>query len=170
MASNAKKQKILVWPCYSTVGIEVANQLRFTKNLELIGGSSILRINLKKLDEWNSKRKRLAEKYEHFLKGLPIRFLVNEQTDAVYHHFPILTDKRNALQEHLAERGIGTEIHYPNLASTEIKKLTGIDNGKMIQAELIASTTLSLPISQWHSEVQIELVSKSILEFFERNS
>jgi len=131
--------------------------------------AAILRINLTQLDDWNAKRRQLAKRYEELLMGLPIRFLVNQEANSVYHHFPILTRKRKELQRHLAENGIGTEIHYPNLASEEIANLTGIKNLDMKQGESIARTTLSLPISQWHSNEQIEYVAQSVLSFFGEN-
>lgn len=40
MATSNGDLDLLVWPCFSTVGIEIANQLRFTKNVNVIGAST----------------------------------------------------------------------------------------------------------------------------------
>lgn len=129
--------------------------------------AAILRINLTHLTGWNSKRNHLAKKYEALLAGLPIRILIDTNSTSVYHHFPVLTDERNHLQEYLTEHGVGTEIHYPNLASTEIELLTGVNNGEMAQGEIISQSTLSLPLSQWHTPEQIEYVAQTIHSYFE---
>jgi len=41
--------KVLVWPAFSVVGIEIAEQLQYTKNIQLFGGSSFVNHPLKSL-------------------------------------------------------------------------------------------------------------------------
>jgi dTDP-3-amino-3,4,6-trideoxy-alpha-D-glucose transaminase len=130
--------------------------------------AAVLRINLKHLDHWNLHRKKLAGIYRERLSHLPIEILISEGADSVYHHFPILLRERDILREHLAGYGVGTEIHYPNLASTEISKILSMELEECATAESISTTTLSLPLSQWHSEKEIAHVAEVVADFFER--
>jgi dTDP-4-amino-4,6-dideoxygalactose transaminase len=128
--------------------------------------ASFLRINLRELDGWNIKRNQLARRYIEKLRNLPLKFQVNQNQNSVYHHFPILVEDREALQKFLSLKGVGTEIHYPNLASFEIEKLTGVISGKMEIGQEIAQKTLSLPMSQWHKLEHVDYVSETIIEFY----
>lgn len=131
--------------------------------------ASFLRINLRELRDWNLKRNQLARRYIERLRNLPIRFLINQEQSSVYHHFPILTEKRDQLQEFLRQNNIGTEIHYPNLASFEIENLTGIKSEITVKGQDIATNTLSLPLTQWHNFEHVEYVSEVISKFFGEN-
>ncbi len=128
--------------------------------------ASFLRINLRELDAWNLKRNQLARRYVEMLQKLPLRFQVDQNQNSVYHHFPILVEDRDKLQKFLSRNGIETEIHYPNLASLEIEKLTGIKSGKVEKGQEIAVKTLSLPLSQWHKLEHIDYVSETIAKFY----
>jgi dTDP-4-amino-4,6-dideoxygalactose transaminase len=55
-----------------------------------------------------------------------------------------------------------TEIHYPKAAGVEVSKLTG-QNVNFPNSERIAKSTLSLPLSQWHSLAQINYVVDKVL-------
>ena len=78
--------------------------------------AAVLDVKLKYLDEDNRHRKEVARYYYENIKNplitLPDR-LPDEQN--AYHLFPILVGggKRDALHDYLAEKGIGTVIHYP---------------------------------------------------------
>ena len=78
--------------------------------------AAVLDVKLKYLDEDNRHRKEIARYYYENIKNplitLPDR-LPDEQN--AYHLFPILVGggKRDALHDYLAEKGIGTVIHYP---------------------------------------------------------
>lgn len=76
--------------------------------------AAVLDIKLKYLDEDNKVRQRLAAYYyEHIsnpLITLPMR-IADENN--VYHQFPVFCERRDELQEYLAQSGIQTLIHYP---------------------------------------------------------
>jgi dTDP-4-amino-4,6-dideoxygalactose transaminase len=128
--------------------------------------AAVLSKNLAHLDNWNLHRNRLAEIYRKQLSGLPVKTLINEKSSSVYHHFPILLANRDGLREYLSTHDIGSEIHYPNLASTEVAALASIDLNECPNAREISISTLSLPISQWHSEDEIVYVTEVISRFF----
>ena len=76
--------------------------------------AAFLRVKLQKLDVWNGRRKKIAERYLHGLRlsGLILPF-VPKWADPVWHLFVVLSENRNELQKTLADAGIATIIHYP---------------------------------------------------------
>ncbi|HPA13462.1 MAG TPA: DegT/DnrJ/EryC1/StrS family aminotransferase [Bacteroidales bacterium] len=76
--------------------------------------AAILNVKLKYLDEDTQKRKDIAKYYIENIKHPDIILPIVEDWDAhVFHLFPILTPKRDKLQEYLKENGVQTLIHYP---------------------------------------------------------
>ncbi len=101
-------------------------------------------VQLSKLEENNTKRKKIAEKYRSeldSLKGLVIPWKnEDENKKSSYHIFPILLPpdvNRERVVKFLIDRGIQTSIHYPaysqfsyykNKISEDIKIATEISN------------------------------------------
>jgi dTDP-4-amino-4,6-dideoxygalactose transaminase len=111
--------------------------------------AAFLRAKLVKLDEWNARRKAIARYYSSELQGLPKLVLpfVPADTDPVWHLFVVRHPRRDQLQRHLAEAGIGTLIHYPvpphlSGAYSDL----GQRQGAYPIAEEQSRTVLSLPI------------------------
>ena len=76
--------------------------------------AAFLDIKLRYLDEDNARRQHLADFYythiDNPLISLPSRL---DDTNNVYHQFPIFCERRDELQEHLRANGVQTLIHYP---------------------------------------------------------
>lgn len=77
--------------------------------------AAFLRVKLKKLDDWNSRRQQIADVYLKELKDVEQIILpyVPRWAEPVWHLFVIRSPKRAALQNHLEQNGIQTMIHYP---------------------------------------------------------
>lgn len=76
--------------------------------------AAVLSVKLAHLDEWNSRRQRLASTYLEQLHDLPFALPVTRDwATSVWHLFVIHSPRRDALQRGLAERGIDTIVHYP---------------------------------------------------------
>jgi dTDP-3-amino-3,4,6-trideoxy-alpha-D-glucose transaminase len=75
--------------------------------------AAILRERLSRLPGWTAARRVLAAAYRDALAGAPA--VVPEEMDAghVYHLFPVRSEARLRLQEHLARAGVETLVHYP---------------------------------------------------------
>lgn len=124
--------------------------------------AAFLSVKLKHLDEWNLRRKRFAEGYLEQLKDqagicLPA---VAVGAEPVWHLFPILTESRDGLQMHLAEKGIQTQIHYPippHLSGAY--RSLGYKKGDFPVAETIADRELSLPMGPHLSREQAMAVA-----------
>jgi dTDP-4-amino-4,6-dideoxygalactose transaminase len=76
--------------------------------------AAILRIKLRHLDTWNAARRQHAALYNELLKGSDVVTpIAPNNVEAVWHLYVVRTNFREELKAHLAERGIGTGIHYP---------------------------------------------------------
>ncbi len=74
--------------------------------------AAILDAKLKHLDADNQRRKEIAAQYIEKIKH-PDILIPQSDRDSVWHIFPILSPRRDALRHYLEEHGVGTEIHYP---------------------------------------------------------
>jgi dTDP-4-amino-4,6-dideoxygalactose transaminase len=77
--------------------------------------AALLRAKLRKLDEWNERRRQIAAFYLDHLADCPGLILPSEPAWAksVWHQFVVRHPQRDQLQKKLQEAGIGTLIHYP---------------------------------------------------------
>ena len=120
--------------------------------------AALLTVKLKHLDLINQHKRRLAQLYLDGLKADFIKPIVHEDYYDVYHIFSVRHSKRNELQEYLFQNGVKTEIHYP-IAPNKQKAMIGIiDDQYTPIAEEIHNTILSLPISFFHTESEINYI------------
>ncbi len=110
--------------------------------------AAFLRVKLSCLDEWNERRKSLAEAYLKGInqeQGLQLPEIASGAVP-VWHLFTIRHPKRDKLQEFLSEKQIGSMIHYPIPPHLSDAYKEDQDWGSLPIATEIAKTTLSLPI------------------------
>jgi dTDP-4-amino-4,6-dideoxygalactose transaminase len=129
--------------------------------------AAFLRVKLRKLDEWNERRRTVASRYRAGLDGaseLTLPF-VPAWAEPVWHLFVVRHPNRDILQQRLTEAGIGTLIHYP-----VPPHLSGAyANGKWAAgafpvAEDLANTVLSMPMGPHLQEGQADLVVGKTVE------
>jgi dTDP-4-amino-4,6-dideoxygalactose transaminase len=127
--------------------------------------AAFLSVKLKTLDAINQHKRKIAALYLEGLKQDFIKPVVQEDYYDVYHIFNIRHPQRDALRDFLLKRGIKTEIHYP-VTPVKQKAMTEILRGQDTPiAEEIHATTLSLPISYFHTESDIEYVINAMNDF-----
>ena len=124
--------------------------------------AAILSVNLSFLESWNKSRIEIAEHYSSQLDG-KIQILQDMTCESVRHHFPILVANPHDVGRFLQENGIGTERHYPNLASSEYFRFNQMPEKYFKKSDFITSRTLSLPISPWHTFKEIDYVCEILL-------
>ncbi|MGH7945374.1 MAG: DegT/DnrJ/EryC1/StrS family aminotransferase [Opitutaceae bacterium] len=134
--------------------------------------AAFLRVKLPKLNEWNSRRAALAQRYLEQLRGIGDVLLpfVPAWAHPVWHLFVIRTSRRDALQTYLASHGVGTQIHYPvppHLSRAYAN--AGWTRGEFPLAEKLANEVLSLPIGPHTTPEQVDYVCGSVREFFARS-
>jgi len=131
--------------------------------------AAILSVKLPYLLQWTEERQAIAAYYNNALKGvgdLVLPVLANKATH-VYHLYVVRTLRRDALQQFLQKKGIGTLIHYPIPPHLqEAYKELGYKKGDFPIAEKIAATCLSLPLWPGMKEYELSYVHESIREFY----
>jgi dTDP-4-amino-4,6-dideoxygalactose transaminase len=130
--------------------------------------AAVLRVKLPHLDQWNARRRYLADAYREHLADLPIRIApADVEGRHVYHLFVIETDQRDALKQALAARGIETGIHYPVPLHQQVAlKDLGYRPGAFPNTERLAARSLSLPMYPEMSLEQVERVTAGIRAYF----
>jgi len=126
--------------------------------------AGFLLIKLAALNEINEHKRKLAKLYLENLKQDFIFPVVNKDYFDVYHIFNIRHPRRNELRNFLLGKGIKTEIHYP-IAPHKQKAMKGIIDGEYPISEEIHATTLSLPISYFHTNENIIQVIEALNSF-----
>ena len=126
--------------------------------------AGFLNIKLKALDEINDHKRLLASLYLQSLDDKFIKPVVHQDFKDVYHIFNIRHRERDKLRAHLLDHAIQTEIHYP-IAPHQQKAMQGkFDSSFPISSE-IHETTLSLPISFFHTEEDVIRICEVINSF-----
>jgi dTDP-4-amino-4,6-dideoxygalactose transaminase len=129
--------------------------------------AATLRERLKVLDEWNARRTAIASFYSDRLReiGIDLPF-VPDWAKPVWHLYVIRSQRRDELAAHLAERGIGTLVHYPIPPHLQgAYRDLGCPKGSFPIAERLADEVLSLPIGPHLAMADAERVVEAVLEF-----
>lgn len=126
--------------------------------------AAMLRVKLKKLDEWNVRRKLIAAKYltDLSVNDLEVPF-ISEWADPVWHLFVVRHPRRDELQKALTHAGIGTMIHYPIPPYfQEAYKESKYETGSFPISDRIHNEVLSIPISPTMTKAQLSKVIETV--------
>lgn len=130
--------------------------------------AAILRVKLPHLNAWNSRRAAIAARYDAAFAGLPVELPVTLPGNThVWHVYALLTDRRDALQQHLADRGVPTLIYYPR--PLHLQKLyadQGWREGDYPVAEAVSRRILPLPMYPELTDEQVDYVAGVVRDFF----
>ena len=135
--------------------------------------AAFLRIKLPYLDEWNLRRRRIADHYLEQLSDIPGLTLPQTAPGAehAWHLFVISSPGRGRLQAFLGAQGIGTLIHYPIPPHlSEAYSELGYRLGDFPLTENMANSVLSIPIGPHLSMDDADYVIDKIKEFFLRGA
>jgi dTDP-4-amino-4,6-dideoxygalactose transaminase len=130
--------------------------------------AALLRVKLAKLDDWNSRRGRIADSYLQQLEGVADLVLpfVPEGIVPAWHLFVVRHTDRERLQEHLAAAGVGTLIHYPRPPHLQkAYENSGYRSKRFPLSEEMSEQVLSLPIGSHLSDAEAEYVIAQLALF-----
>lgn len=137
--------------------------------------AAVLDVKLAHLDETNERRKDLAQLYLKYLgedkrttgmqslKMIPSNLYSPKESNVV-HIFPILSSRRDELQQYLKENGVGTMIHYP-IPPHQQKCYAEWNHLHLPITEKIHQQELSLPCNQCMTEEDVERIAELIRKF-----
>lgn len=130
--------------------------------------AALLRVKLSRLDGWNVQRRALAQQYHEGLKDLPglVIPFVPEWSEPVWHIYAVRHAKRDALQKHLQDAGIGSLVHYPippHLQPAYAELQLGV--GSFPLSEQIHAEELSLPLDPYLAAEDVSRVIAAVRDF-----
>jgi dTDP-4-amino-4,6-dideoxygalactose transaminase len=141
--------------------------------------AAVLNCRLPLLEGDNARRRELACRYHGGLAGAGDLALPPADPPgslSVYHQLAVRTSRRDALMRHLAERGVGSSIHYPSplhqqpalrgtAAALETPATEAIA-GELPAATAAAAEVLCLPIFPELADEEVDAVCAAVREFF----
>ena len=122
----------------------------------------ILRVKLKRLDNFNARRIAIADSYNKELAGLVEIPFADGHGRHVYHQYTILSDRRDVIQKVLDDSGIACAVYYP--VPLHQQEMFAATHGKLRLpvTETVAQRCLSLPISPMLKDEQIRRIAGAI--------
>lgn len=129
--------------------------------------AGLLRVKLKYLDSMNEERCRIAR---YYLDNIRLNCLqlpkIRPGADSSWHQFVVHCSRRDELQKHLSEHGIGTMIHYPIPPHlSEAYSYLKYTRGDFPIAEKYADEVLSLPMYNGMTEAELKEIVDAINSF-----
>jgi dTDP-3-amino-3,4,6-trideoxy-alpha-D-glucose transaminase len=130
--------------------------------------AAVLNCRLARLEADNARRRQIAGRYRAALTGLEDLRLLDDAPHAepVYHQLTVLTSRRDALKGFLAERGIGTAVHYPLPLHRQLAFRDAAAPDELPVAERAAREVLCLPMFPELTDGEVDRVCAAVHEFF----
>jgi dTDP-4-amino-4,6-dideoxygalactose transaminase len=128
--------------------------------------AAILRVKLRRLGEFNAARAKVAASYKSRLKGVKGIALPAEHGRGLHawHQFTIRSERRDAIREALAAKGIASSIFYPMPLHRQPVYAAAAQGVSLPAAEEAARTVLSLPIHPLLDEASIARIAACVQE------
>ena len=125
--------------------------------------AAVLRVKLKRLEDFNRRRRAVAKRYREKLAGARVTLPVEHGRGThVYHQFTIRSERRDAIREALGKEGIASSVFYP-MPLHQQPAYAGLGNKPSLpNAEAAAKTVLSLPIHPLLDEASIDRIAACV--------
>jgi dTDP-4-amino-4,6-dideoxygalactose transaminase len=123
------------------------DEMGFNSRLDSIQ-AAVLGVKLKKLDEWNRRRREITEMYNDAFRSVEeiTAPQVSAWAEHVYHLYVMRVENRDAVKQRLNDAGVGAAIHYPRpLHLQKAYDFMGLKKGSFPVSERAGETVLSLP-------------------------
>lgn len=127
---------------------------------------AVLRIKLKRLPGWISRRQAIASQYHNQLASARLEVLQDDPRDQCsYYLFVLYPSCRDRVRAQLEARGIETAVHYPRpLHLQQAYASLGYPQGSFPLAERACERVLSLPLYPEMTDEQVAYVATAVCE------
>jgi len=136
--------------------------------------AAVARVQLRRLDEWNERRRKLARRYYDMLRNideiqLPPRG--SSTIEPVYHQFVLLAEHRDRLKEWLEKHSIQCGIHYPIPIHLQpiYRRLYGYGGGEFQVSEDFSKKCLSIPMHPSLNVDDIKYICEQAEAFYQED-
>ncbi len=129
--------------------------------------AAILRIKLRKIEDWTNRRIEMAKRYDEAFKDADLVIpAVQENGKHVYHLYILQSERREELTAFLREKGIATGTYYPvPMHLQKVFRDLGYKEGDLPNAEYLSKRTFAIPLfAELTQEEQDEIIA-AIKEF-----
>ena len=130
--------------------------------------AAVLRVKLKRVDQWSERRREIARLYDQGLANAPMTLpFTPPGYEHVYHLYVVDSDDRDGLQAYLQSKGITALTHYP----IAIHQQEGFPWGRPARVgalpvtEKSAASVLSLPMYPELTNREVERVIAEVLDW-----
>ncbi|HEY0972770.1 MAG TPA: DegT/DnrJ/EryC1/StrS family aminotransferase [Gemmatimonadales bacterium] len=133
--------------------------------------AAVLLAKLPHLAAWSEARRANARYYDEALAGVPgiTTPYVDPDAESIYNQYTLRCERRDELQAHLKESGIGSAVYYPlPLHLQPCFAYLGYRPGSCPEAERAAGEVLSLPIFPELTAAQRDEVVAAVRGFYGR--
>ena len=127
--------------------------------------AAFLSIKLKRLDEYNSSRRAIAQRYGQQINNPYVTLpLIADNVYHVFHQFVLRCSQRESLARHLEGNLISTGIHYPTPIPQQ-PAFRNIPHKDRSNYAPESKTLISIPIDPTMNDEQINQVISAVNEF-----
>lgn len=122
--------------------------------------AALLRIKLKEIDKWNSKRREIVKIYNDALQNSDyVTPFCREDVEHVYHMYILQSEKREEVIAKLKKAGVATGVYYPiPLHLQKVYKDLGYKEGDMPVAEYLSHRTFAIPVYPELTKEQVDYI------------
>lgn len=133
--------------------------------------AAVLDVKLRHVPAWIARRRAVAERYHAALAELPglglPHFPEHHQVD-VFQNYVVRLRERDALRDHLRERGVETLVHWPK-PMWEHRGLA-LPAPHLPETERICREVVSLPMSAETTDEHVDITVAAVREFVEQRA
>ena len=122
------------------------------------------RVKLKRIDEFNNGRRRVAHLYSELLNDVTTVPFEDGKGTHIYHQYTLLTDDRDTIMAKLSEKQISSAVYYPIPLHKQDVFAAEYADVNLAVAESVASRCMSLPVYPEMPEESVRLVAQTIRE------
>ena len=170
IATNNKKiyEKLRLMRNHGLISRDNCKMYGYNSRLDTIQAAVALEM-IKKINFITNSRIKNANYLNEKLKSIKQIKLIKEQNKykSVYHLYQFYCEKRNQLNDFLRSNKIDSKIHYPKpLHLHEAAKKFKYHKGQFKNAEKLSKKVISIPVHEFVSKKQLDLIINQIQKFY----
>ncbi len=125
----------------------------------------VLRHKLPHIDQYNTERRRVADRYDARLAGLPLQTpLRRDGATHVFHQYTALSDHRDTIMQALKDESIASAIYYPVPLHRQPAFADAAVPASLPVAESLAERCFSLPVYPELTDAMVDRICGVIRE------
>ena len=123
-------------------------------------------VRAKYINEWQTRRKEIAEFWCDRFKDLPLRCLSDTKIPHAHQKFVVYLSERNSLHTHLMVNGINSKVHYEYVLG-DLPTAKNLQKPDLLSTSVMLSRgVLSLPMYPELTDLDVDYIADKVDEFF----